>query len=156
MNKMNQHKETGVAMVEFAIILPLLLLMLYGITEIGRAIYQQNSLYKGMMAGSRYLARAEEIIQFDPDGNSCTKIEPAYSAAELAAKNLIAMNVAEFPGFSTDDVVIDIPSEAVVVEGCKIIIQANSQFNALFIPLGGGDLGSFNIHAEIEERYIGR
>ena len=146
-------------MVEFAIILPLLLLMLYGITEIGRAIYQQNSLYKGLMAGSRHLARAEEIILLDPSDNSCTKVEPGYSAIELKTIDLIALNMAEFPGFSTDDIEIEIPSAAMVIDdiaGCKIIIQVNSQFDALFIPLGGGDLGSFNIHADIEERYIGR
>ena len=36
--------RSGTAMVEFAIILPLLLLLLFGITELGRALYQQNVL----------------------------------------------------------------------------------------------------------------
>lgn len=145
-------------MVEFAIILPFLLLMLYGITEIGRALYQQNTLHKGLMAGARYLARAEDMITLDPIDNSCNT-EANYDAMKIKAENLIASTVAEFPGFSTANIEIDVPGTAMVIDdvvGCKIVIQANAGFNALFIPLGSKELASFNIHAEIEERYIGR
>ena len=45
--------QGGVAMVEFAIVLPLLILILFGTTEIGRALYQQNALYKAVSTGSR-------------------------------------------------------------------------------------------------------
>lgn len=158
MNRSNRKCHAGAAVVEFAIILPLLLLMLYGITEIGRAIYQQNILYKGLMAGSRYLARANGVIVLDTDDNSCSK-GPNFSTMETNTKNLIAATVVDFPGFNTADITINVPAQAVFgdgdVIGCKIRITADAQFNALFVPLDSEGFGSFNIHAETEERYIG-
>ncbi len=147
-------------MVEFAILLPLLLLMLYGITEIGRALYQQNTLYKGLVAGSRYLGRANNIITIDLDTKTCTKNEPSYSVMEGRAKSIIASTVTTFPHFSTDNVVITVPTDAIEVGdvvGCKIQIIANVLFEPVFVPIAFGDdiMGPFTIHAEIEERYIG-
>ena len=42
--RMNACGQRGLAMVEFAIALPLLVLMLLGIAEFGRLLYQYNTL----------------------------------------------------------------------------------------------------------------
>ncbi len=47
----------GNAVVEFALVLPLLLLLLTGITEIGRAYYQANAVEKGLRAGALFVGR---------------------------------------------------------------------------------------------------
>ena len=47
----------GNAVVEFAIVLPLLLLLLTGMTEIGRAYYQANAVEKGLRAGALFAGR---------------------------------------------------------------------------------------------------
>ena len=46
-------RDAGSVMVEFAGALILLLLLVFGITEIGRAIYQLNTLTKSVEAGAR-------------------------------------------------------------------------------------------------------
>lgn len=48
--------QRGVAMVEFAITLPLLLLLLLAIAEFGRMLYQYNSLLQASRDASRYAA----------------------------------------------------------------------------------------------------
>src|SRR3954451_5329385 len=48
-------KQRGVALVEFAITLPLLLAICFGITEFGRAIYTYNTLAKSTRDAARYL-----------------------------------------------------------------------------------------------------
>lgn len=48
--------QRGVAMVEFAITLPLLLLLLLAIGEIGRMLYQYNSLLQASRDASRFVA----------------------------------------------------------------------------------------------------
>ena len=45
----------GVAALEFAILLPLLVLLCFGITEGGRAIYQYNTIAKATRDAARYL-----------------------------------------------------------------------------------------------------
>lgn len=49
-------KQKGVAAVEFAILVPLMILMVFGITEFGRAFYQYNTLTKSVRDGVRYLS----------------------------------------------------------------------------------------------------
>ena len=49
-------KQNGVAMVEFALILPLLLLLTFITTEFGRAMYQYNTITKSVRDGARYLS----------------------------------------------------------------------------------------------------
>jgi Flp pilus assembly protein TadG len=46
--------QKGVAAVEFAILLPLLLLIVFGITEFGRALYNYNTLVKATRDAARY------------------------------------------------------------------------------------------------------
>jgi hypothetical protein len=48
--------QRGVAIVEFALILPFLLLLTFITTEFGRAIWEYNTLTKSVRDASRYLA----------------------------------------------------------------------------------------------------
>lgn len=47
----------GNAVLEFAFVLPVLLLLFAGIVEVGRAYYQANAVEKGLRAGAFYAAR---------------------------------------------------------------------------------------------------
>ena len=51
-----KNNQTGVALVEFALVLPLLLLLTFIVTEYGRALYQYNILAKSVRDASRYLS----------------------------------------------------------------------------------------------------
>lgn len=50
------QRQRGVAMVEFAITLPLLLLLLLAIAEFGRMLYQYNSLLQASRDAGRFAA----------------------------------------------------------------------------------------------------
>jgi hypothetical protein len=51
-----QSSQCGQSLVEFAMVLPLLLLVVFGITEFGRAYYQYNTLSKAIRDGARYMS----------------------------------------------------------------------------------------------------
>lgn len=56
MNARHPPLQRGVALVEFALILPLLLLLALLATEFGRALYQYNTLAKSVRDAARYLS----------------------------------------------------------------------------------------------------
>jgi Flp pilus assembly protein TadG len=50
------HSQQGVAAVEMALVLIPLMLLLFGITEFGRALYLYNTIAKATRDGARYLS----------------------------------------------------------------------------------------------------
>jgi Flp pilus assembly pilin Flp len=50
------HAQHGVAAVEFALVLVLLVTIVFGITELGRALYQYDTLTKAARAAARFAA----------------------------------------------------------------------------------------------------
>ena len=56
MRDISQTRQNGTAVVEFAILLPLLILLVFGITEYGRAMYQYDTLTKSVRSAVRYLS----------------------------------------------------------------------------------------------------
>jgi len=50
------NKEQGFAAIEFTMILPFLLLLIFATAEFGRVLYQYNALNKTVRSASRYLA----------------------------------------------------------------------------------------------------
>jgi Flp pilus assembly protein TadG len=48
--------QRGVAIVEFALVLPVLLVLTFTVIEFGRALYQYNTLTKAVRDGARYLS----------------------------------------------------------------------------------------------------
>jgi Flp pilus assembly protein TadG len=53
------RSQRGVAAIELAILIVPLLLMLFGVTEYGRAIYQYNTLAKSVRDATRYLSTVD-------------------------------------------------------------------------------------------------
>lgn len=56
MSNRKHLRQRGIAMVEFAIVLPVLLTVLFAVTEIGRAMVRYNTLTKSVQDGARYAA----------------------------------------------------------------------------------------------------
>ena len=76
-----KNTQRGVAIVEFALIVPLLILLSVITTEYGRALYQYNTLTKAVRDGARYLA-----MQTPPLSGSLT---PEEETMVNRAKNLV-------------------------------------------------------------------
>jgi Flp pilus assembly protein TadG len=68
-----KNGQKGVAIVEFALILPFLLLLSFFTIEFGRAIWEYNTLTKSVRDGARYLSTQQ----------------PGSAAAKTTARNLI-------------------------------------------------------------------
>jgi Flp pilus assembly protein TadG len=75
------HDQTGSALVEGAILLPLLIVLFIGIFEFSWFFYQQHLISLGVRDAARYLARLP-----DP----CETAAPQWTAAEARARNLAA------------------------------------------------------------------
>jgi Flp pilus assembly protein TadG len=52
-------RQSGVAAVELALILPIMLVLVFGITEIGRALFQYDGLVKATRGAVRYLSQQD-------------------------------------------------------------------------------------------------
>lgn len=86
----SQRHQRGVAIVEFALVLPLLLLLTFITTEFGRALYQYNTLAKAVRDGARYLSvqtpgtgisQARNLIVYGSVAGGTTPQLPNLSAA---------------------------------------------------------------------------
>lgn len=91
---MKQHRQRGVAIIEFALILPLLLLMTFVVTEFGRAIYQYNILTKSVRDAARYLStqspgthatEAQNLIVYGNTGGTGTPLALGLTTSHVSA-----------------------------------------------------------------------
>lgn len=89
-----KKRQGGVAMIELAIVLPLLLAICFGITEFGRAIYTYNTLAKSARDASRYLSTqtagntaawrtARNLVAYGNPAGSGSPLVPGLSKANM-------------------------------------------------------------------------
>lgn len=64
----SHHSQRGVAAVELALILIPMMVLCFGITELGRALYQYNGLVKSVRGAARYLT--QQNLSSPPMGES--------------------------------------------------------------------------------------
>src|SRR3990167_3758660 len=98
--------QRGVAMVEFAITLPLLLLLLLAIAEFGRMLYHYNNLLQANRDAVRYLAGKSwnttlGQVVIDSGLSATTKNLAVYGVPVAQPGNEVV------PGLSTADVTVD-------------------------------------------------
>src|SRR5437868_13300327 len=78
--KIFAKSDRAAAMVEFAIVLPILLLIVFGIVDFGRALYMANKLTSAVREGARLAS-----TQISPD--------PTVAASKTAVTNAVTAYV---------------------------------------------------------------
>jgi Flp pilus assembly pilin Flp len=76
--------ERGAAIIEFALVAPLLLTLVWGIIETGRAFYTINSLASAVRDGARYGAATCPLLTSGPGAGS-----PAMDLCRPAIQNVV-------------------------------------------------------------------
>jgi TadE-like protein len=132
--------QKGVAIVEFALILPFLLLLTFITTEFGRAIWEYNTLTKSVRDASRYLA-------IQPVGTKITEARNLMVFGNLAGSGsplALNLSLANVPAGSccTWQEITSTPvnGSAPVIRIVTVTIsgyQFNSMFNSVLgLPFG--------------------
>jgi TadE-like protein len=89
-----EARQTGTAIVEFALVLPLLLLLTMTTTEFGRAIYQYNTIVKSLRDATRYLSiqtpntkitEAKNLVVFGNIAGTGQALVTGLTVAKVAA-----------------------------------------------------------------------
>jgi Flp pilus assembly protein TadG len=122
--------QSGLAVVEFAIILPFIVLVALAVTELGRGLYQYNTLTKAVRDGSRYLAD----VAYDTLGT--VDIAPHVTDVQnlVVYGDIDGGSTPLLPGLSTSDVsvtavAVTLPSGGVTTNH----VEVTADFN--FVPL---------------------
>lgn len=86
-------RQKGTAIVEFALVLPLLLLLTMITTEFGRAIYQYNTIVKSLRQATRYLSlqtpntkitEAKNLVVFGNIAGTGPALVPGLTVAQVS------------------------------------------------------------------------
>lgn len=162
MNKLNDFRsgkyQFGTAMIEFALVFPLLILLLFGFIEFGRLLYQQNEMTKALATGARFIARSPLALTADClPGGAWTQIKA--EAIELVVYGDGHNGQPRIAGLD-DAGAVDFTSKSNSVAGqtaCVIQAEASTEFantfSGIFLPFMGAE--SVSVNALNEERYIG-
>jgi Flp pilus assembly protein TadG len=108
-----RRNEKGAAIVEFALVVPLLLLLLWGIVDIGRAFYTLNNLASAVREGARTAA----VMSTDPTS----------AANQTIIKNTVVQDINPIgPPLKTAQVVVTLANR-------QVTVQANYPFAPLVL-----------------------
>lgn len=124
-----RRHERGLAAVEFAILLPLVLLIMLATAELGRALFQYNTLTKAVRDGARYLssvaiAGPTEVISLDADKVTGTRNLVIYG-------NTAGMGTPLLPGLASGQIAVTAP------DALHVRVQAAYPYQSIFSTLPG-------------------
>ena len=142
--------EGGTALVEFAVMMPLLLLLAVGTIEVGRAYFQANAVEKGVRAGAVFAARGQL---------------PLTAADRATAENIIKTGTIDgsgallVSGWSKAAASLEITSADFVTGDTSVAVirvTASVPFDPILPGLAGFvGLDDFTIGAVHEQAYVG-
>lgn len=124
-----RRRERGLAAVEFAILLPLVLLIMLATAELGRALYQYNTLTKATRDGARYLSGV--VL------NSTTGVINLDAGKVADARNLViygnpvGTGTPLLPGLAPGQITIAAP------DTLHVRVQAAYPYQPMFASLPG-------------------
>ncbi|MFM5954918.1 MAG: TadE/TadG family type IV pilus assembly protein [Novosphingobium sp.] len=157
--------ERGTAASEFALILPLLILLLFGGSEAGHFVWTQHKLTEGVRNGVRYASR----LPIDQVCNGATTVlaDPALANIKLITRTgqvATAGAKATVPGWTAGQVSVTVSCQAFVSTGIYsdlngagpivTVSATNVAYPTLFKMLGNLP-GSIHLNAKASTAVIG-
>ena len=129
-NNSRIRKERGIAIVEMAIAIPVLLVTLLFTAEFTRVLYQYNTLTKSVRDGSRFLSTSSLIGVQQPT---------VSNESILATKNLVLSGLPQggdplLTGMTAEDVLIEI-TEAGTGGASRYYVTVSAEYR--YIPIVG-------------------
>lgn len=106
------NKQRGLAAIEFTIILPFLLLLIFACAEFGRLLYQYNALNKTVRDATRYLS--SHVLYGDND-NIAIKDVIAVDVKNLIKSSQTTNATSLFPNLNDNDISLAISGNFVIV-----------------------------------------
>jgi Flp pilus assembly protein TadG len=151
--------ERGAAAAEMALVLPFLIVLLFGSVELGHYFYVEHQVVKGVRDGARYASRQPFSSISCPsetvDGALETKIK------EVTRTGRITGGTARVPGWTNDDISVDVTCAAVTTGiyrdepgAPQVSVVANVAYNSLFGGLGVVD-STFRLNASQQAAVMG-
>jgi Flp pilus assembly protein TadG len=111
----SRRKRRGQTLVEFALILPIFLLVLIGIFDFGRAVYYYNSL-------SNAAREAVRVAIVDQNTTAITDTAVSHASSVGVTSGDVTVE------FRTADLTASCPAPYAV--GCVAVVTVNYQYNA--------------------------
>ena len=158
------RNEQGGPLAEFALVLPLLLLLVFGTMEFANVLYQQHIITKGAQEAARFAARSPALVT----STSCSPTGGDWTSATAAAANIAATGRTSggaliIPNLSAADVVITVecPSSAGLISsnpdsGAIPVVLATVSINYRSLGfLGLLRLSGFSLSAQHREMGVG-
>ncbi len=128
--------DRGATLVEFAIIVPLLLLLLFGIIEFGRIVTELTTVRTAAREGARFATTVDDASGI-PNYRNCAGIIAAARAKAVVGELesiLVTWNAPEGYTFSCNDSALSNPDADEVTSGTIIDVTVRSTFNTA-VPL---------------------
>jgi Flp pilus assembly protein TadG len=152
---MNVNSQKGAAVVEFAVILPLLLLILFGIVEFGFIFYDQALLTNASREG----ARRAIVYRTDSSNN---RIIPSGDVEQAINDYLYSGSDLRLVSFGTDNLTASIDTDSgtttldpdlnpgtnidiSVTQGSYILVEVNYDYDFLLLPSIAGIPQTINL-----------
>lgn len=140
-------RSRGQALVEFALVFPIIALLAFGFIDVGRAVFTANTLTNA----ARQAARVAIVNQLDPVAGpwECQANKPVEDPDDPGwTFRGCAMTAAAALGVTWDDVTItyapppgtDLDCDPVVVVDCILTVTVEAQFIPI-TPLAGSVIG---------------
>lgn len=131
-------RQQGVALVEFALLLPLLLILTFTVTEIGRAYYQYNTIVKSVREGARYLSVRAPNVDVDKARNIVVYGNTDGTGAPLALG--LSLSNVPVPTWGTTGNYPVLDTVTISVTGYKYTPLVGNMFGIAFSTLTFGTI----------------
>jgi len=142
----DRDDDRGQSLVEFALLLPLMLLIITGLFDVARAVWEENTLAYAAREGTRYAivhgsygSPAADPTDMSPciDNVICVLIPAVVRAAAIGVPNITV--VVDY----TDNIPGVVPPKKCADRNCRVSVEAS----APFVPLPSQYLlnGAFQI-----------
>jgi Flp pilus assembly protein TadG len=151
-----QERPAGQALVEFALVFPIIILLIFGTIDVGRAVFAANTLSNA----ARQAARVAAVNQMDPPGPwECEASRPiedptdphwTFRGCAIAAGSSIGVTDADVTFTVTTPPGTTLQCSPVVVNvGCLFGVTVTNQF-APITPLAGVVIGNLTLTSTSE------